>query len=63
MVNVAPGFRIVADRDPARLFLQDLGGQVQAVASAFLAGREEGFEDAIDVGLWERPDRRRSRRW
>ncbi len=51
IVNVAPPSLIVAHRQPARLFLEELGRQIQPVAGAVVPRREERLEDAIDEGF------------
>ena len=50
-MKVAPRFAIVAHREPARLFLDELGGQIQPVAGPVVPRREERLEDAIDERL------------
>ena len=51
IVNVAPPSGLLRTGQPARLFLEELGGQIQPVAGPVVPGREEWLEDAIDVRL------------
>ena len=53
---------VVADREPARLLLDDLRGQVQPVARPIFPGREERLEDRGRGTPRESRGRRRSRR-
>ena len=46
-----PAIGVIAGRDPARLLLEDLGGQVEPVTRPLVARREERLEDAAQERL------------